>query len=200
MSDENFQTAGWIAIIAGAIFPFAIIIDLMTGAAVATGFEDYSIGLSIGDFFYLAHAAFSIYVYKKFKHLLFEYYSFKKLDIIIEVIIWMYVLFFAGGFIMEMTLITVLSPTDLGLPLLLLTYYGICIFIFGILDIIFAVMLIKEFNMFGTPMKVFTILTLIMGLLEISVILSFLTIFLIPIIFISWAFVFFKEKHEVEFV
>ncbi|KAA3631405.1 MAG: hypothetical protein DWP97_13180 [Calditrichaeota bacterium] len=201
MNNEKYNTAGWLAIISGLLFPLAMILDIMSGAtAELLGYSDFPVGIGLADFIYIVYALFSIYVYSKFKNLLYEYYSYKKLNTIINLIIWLFIIFFGGSFLIELIMFPIFSPTDIGPPLFLLLFWGIGIFIFGVLDVLFAVFLLKESKIFSTEIKVFAIVILIMGLFELSVIFSFMNIFIIPIAFISWAFVFFKKNHEIDFV
>ena len=112
----------------------------------------------------------------------------------------MHVIFFGGSFLIELTLFPLFSPNDIGPPIFLMIFWGICIFLFGVLDVIFAIYLLKDSKLFSKEIKVFAILALIMCFVEISVIFSFMNMLLIRIVFGAWSFVFFNKKHEVEFV
>ena len=200
MEENRYTLAGWLSIVTAVVFPLAFIVEGITDMAVQCGNVDIPWGLGPADALFLLYAALTVYLLKSFKSLMYEYYSFREIGTVINIAIFWCIVFFAGSFILELLLTTVWPQNDIGLPLVLLVFWIIGVAIFGIIDIVLAVIILRHRSRFNTPVRVFAVLTLITGFVEATVILSFLAILLVPATCVAMAFIFLRRTEEVEFV
>ncbi|MDH3890489.1 MAG: hypothetical protein OEV49_05345 [candidate division Zixibacteria bacterium] len=200
MNENRFTAAGWAAIASVAVFTSAWIVAGIQEAVFELGAWERPVGVGPADFLFLVLAALSIYVYLSFKKLMYEYYSFKEIGLIINITIVWHILFFSGNFLLEWSLDGLWSPNDIGPDLIMTGFWIIGMAVFGIIDIIFGIVLLRRWGEFSSSIKTVAILTLIIGACEVSIILLPATLLLVPAWFIGLAFVFLRRVDEVEFV
>jgi len=200
MHENRFSTAGWVSIAAAVIFPLAFIIEGIHEVVLELGDTDIPVGIGPADFLFLLFAALSVYVFKTFKSLMFESYSFKEIGTIININIFWHLVFFGGSFVIELLLGTVWPQNDLGLPLVLLVFWVMGIAVFGIIDLIIGIILLRQRHRFRMPVKVFAYFSIAVGFFEATVILSPLTLVLVPASFVAMAFVLLQKVEDLEFV
>ena len=200
MENNRFVTAGWVSIATAGIYPLAFVFMALEGEAFDRDFMDHSLGLGPSDFLFLLFAALSIYVLWSFKSLMFERYSFRAIGTIIWISIFWHLVYFGGSFLIEL-LYAVAGLSDNSAAVLMLTGLWISgIVVFGVIDIIIGVILIRHASRFHTPVKAFAWLSLAMGVCEATLILAFLAFLLVPIGFVALAFVFLSRPDSVEYV
>lgn len=200
MEENRYSLAGWLSIVGAVLFPLAFIVDGITDLIVTCGDIDVPWGIGPGDALFLLYAGLSIYVLNAFKSLMYEHYSFKEISLIINIAILWHIIFFGGSFILELALTTVWPSNDIGLPLVVLVFWVIGVAVFGIIDIILGIILLRQGDRFSGAIKVFAILSIVMGFCEATVILSPLTLLLVPASGIALAVAFLRRTEEVEFV
>lgn len=200
MEENRYSTAGWLSVAAAVLLPLAFIVDGLTELAVEFGDIDIPWGVGPGDALFLLYAGLLVYVLKSFKSLMYEYYSFREIGIVINMAIFWTIIFFVGSFIIELALTTVWPPDDLGLPVVLLVFWIVGLVVFGIIDILLGIIILRHRNRFSTSITVFAGLSLAIGFFEGTVVLSFLTLLLGPASFVVLAYIFLRKPEEVEFV
>ncbi|UCD63988.1 MAG: hypothetical protein JSW34_00750 [Candidatus Zixiibacteriota bacterium] len=200
MNENRFSMAGWASIVASVVFPLAFIIDGIHQEVLECSGAEFTVGIGPADPLFLLFAALSIYVLKAFKTLLYEYYSFREIGTIISVAIFWHIVFFGGSFLLELMYGTVWPQGHVGLPLALVVFYVTGIAVFGIIDIIIGIILLRQKRRFSLPIRAFAWLSIAMGFFEATVVLSFLALLLVPVSLIALAFVFLRRVDEVEFV
>jgi len=75
-----------------------------------------------------------------------------------------------------------------------------CIAGFGIIDIIIGLMIILQRHRFSLPLKIFAILSLLGGVFEATIVLSFFVLILYPLALIALAIAFFRPEEVVELI
>jgi len=70
----------------------------------------------------------------------------------------------------------------------------------GIIDIVFAVKILRKKELFSDLMQAYAYITLISGASAVTVILTPLALILVPVSFVVLGMIFLREKEEVEFV
>jgi len=200
MHENRFSTAGWVSIVAAVIFPLAFIIEGIHEAVLEYGDIDIPVGIGPADFLFLLYAALSIFVYKTLKSLMFESYSFREIGAIINITIFWHIVFFVGSFLIELLLGTAWPQNDAGLPLILVVYWVVGTAVFGIIDLIIGIIILRQRRRFRTPVRVFAWLSIVLGFFEATVILSPLALLLVPASLIALAFVFLQRVEDLEFV
>jgi hypothetical protein len=81
-----------------------------------------------------------------------------------------------------------------------ITVLGAAMVTIGIVDIMIAMRLLRIKDALNDLLKAFAYITLIAGICEVSVIMSPLSLLLVPVNFVILGMIFLKEKEEVEFV
>lgn len=200
MNENRFELAGWAAIASAALLPTAFVIGGLEQAAFGLGSCEPSVGLGVSDFILLLFGAVSIYVYLMLKRMLYERYSFRKADVVIALTIAWTVVNYAGSFLLQLFFSAVMPDAVKGAVLITTIFWMICIGVFGIIDVILSLILIVNRERFGTPMRVFAILYLLNGLLELTVIFSFVGLLVFPAAFVALAVAFLKPDESLEFV
>ena len=200
MHESRFSTAGWVSIVAAVIFPLAFIIEGLHEAVLEFSDIDIPVGIGPADFLFLLFAALSIYIFKTFKSLMFESYSFREIGTIINITIFWHIVFYSGSFVIELLLGTVWPSNDIGLPLILVVFWIAGTAVFGIIDLIIGILILRQKQRFRRPVRIFAWLSIVLGFFEATVILSPLALLLVPASLITLAFVFLQKVEDLEFV
>ena len=202
MNENKYALAGWLAIGQMITFITGFILAAVEGAFHRDMLERFEPSIGLSDAFFLVQTIFAIYVALRFRSLLREYYQFHGVDTLIMAWIWWEVGFTAIGWLIEVISLQVWGVTPELAGLMWITYFGVSMVTIGVIDIIMAVILLRSKDLFDGTIQVFAWLLIFGGVLELTVVLSFLVLFLfLPAQLIVLAIIFFKDKeHRVEFV
>lgn len=200
MNQNQFQGAGYASIIAAVVLPLAFTLEGMHQAAVATGLLDWDPGIGLSDLLFLLFALLSIYAYLKLKHLMYEYFSFRKIDLVIAATIIWHAIFFGGSFILEITLVPLWPADEIGLSLLLGSFWIIGMAVFGIIDILIGIIILRQREEFPTVIRVFAWLSVVAGFLEGSIILSPFSLPVVMAMLVTMGVIFLRRLDSVEIV
>ncbi len=200
MSDNRFLVAGWASIATGGLMPVAFIVAGLEQAAFDLGVTKRAVGLGLSDLLLLVFGAAAVFVLLELKRMLFERYSFRGLDIIIVLAIAWTVVNYGGSFALQ-SFFTIVAPTaSMGAEFITTVFWIVCIGVFGVIDAILGIMLLIQGRRFGIPLRVFAVLSLAMGLCELTVVLSFFGLLLFPAAYIALGVVFLRPEERLEFV
>jgi len=200
MNENRFVVAGWAAIAAAGLMPTAFIVAGFEQAAFDLGVTKRAVGLGASDFLLLIFGALTIYVLIELKRMLFERYSYCGLDVIIPLAIAWTVVNYGGSFALQ-SFFSIAAPSSVVSAEVATTIFWIvCIGVFGIIDAILGIMLLLQGRRFGIPLLVFAIFSLAMGLCGVTVVLSFFSLLLFPVAYISLGVAFLKPEDRLEFV
>ena len=200
MENNRYATAGWASIVAAGVYPLAFLYLGLQGDVFCRSSWDNPLGLGPSDFLFLLFAALSIYVLWSFKSLMYERYSFREIGTIIWISIFWHLVYFGGSFVIEVVYAAV-GLSDNSVAVLMLSGLWVSgVVVFGIIDIIIGVVLLRHANRFHTSVKVFAWLSLAIGVFEATLILAFFAFLLVPISFVALAFVFLSRPDSIEFV
>jgi hypothetical protein len=200
MENNKFVTAGWVSIAAAGIFPLAIVFMGLESEAFLRDLMEHPLGLGPSDFLFLLFAALSVYALWSFKGLMFERYSFREIGTIIWISIFWHLIYYGGSFLIELFLWVTRLSDDSGAVLMLTGLWVSGIVVFGIIDIIIGIIILRQAKRFHTSVKVFAWLTLILGFFEATLVLAVLALLLVPATFVALAFVFLSRPDTVEYV
>jgi hypothetical protein len=156
--------------------------------------------LGPSDFIMMLVTAMGVYVLLKLRQLLNERYDFHDIDILILVSIWWSIMFQAISISMKIVFIAIWPVSELVMVVLNITVLGAAMVTIGIVDIMIAMRLLRIKDALNDLLKAFAYITLIAGICEVSVIMSPLSLLLVPVNFVILGMIFLKEKEEVEFV
>ena len=200
MESNKYALAGWLAIVQAVLFPLSFVIAIAEQGIASRFFDIDRPFFGPSDIMMLFFTVITIYVLLMFKKLLNEHYEYHELNLLIYISVWWAVMFEVIGLgIGFMTI--VLWPVDRILMVIVyLVFFTAAMVTIGIVDILIAVKLLKIKENFSEYIRVFAYVTMAAGILEVTVFLSPVSLLLVPVTLIILALIFFKDKHEVEYV
>ncbi|MEL6871105.1 MAG: hypothetical protein AAFO81_14995 [Pseudomonadota bacterium] len=196
MSDKQFLIPGLAAIALAILFPFYWIYGVgvvdfeLSGKGIANGLQAL-------DFVFLVLGALTAYFYVSVRRALHEHYHYSSLDVVFACMIGLVVLFHVSTFALDAMAANVGS--DLASEIIVVITL-LCMFAFGVLDIVIGVMLLRSANDRPEILRVFAIANLIMGVLEVTILLSVGVIVVFPLVLVIMAMYFMRSPEVVEFV
>jgi len=165
--------------------------------------QDYSVenlfasDMSLSSFMFLLIGLLSIYIYSGLIRLLHDHYNYKKVDVILMILIFICTIFYFGTFLLET--LSFWSGEDINGSIISLLWIS-CLIAFGIMDILLAIVLLKDSEKLSSLIKGFAIVNLVLGIIEITVMFSFIAIFLFPVATALLAMIFLRKPETIEIV
>ena len=163
-------------------------------------FGPHTVTLGPGDLLFTISIGIAVYALIMFRDLLNKRYNYHDIDSLITISIWWNVVFQIISLTFGSIGMVMGAKYAMGLSLLMLAFLPIYMIVMGIVDIMIATRLLKIKESLNDIFKVFIYVTLIAGILEVSVIFSPLALILIPVSCVVLGMIFLREKEEVEFV
>ena len=200
MKEGNYKLAGWLAVVQAVLFPVAIVIAIIEVVAAAELFNIRKPFVGPADLLMIIFPAIAVYTLLMFRRLLHERYEYHDLDLLILLSIWWAIMFQAVGLGLSV-LTQILWPVDRVLfAIIYVVFLTGAMVTIGIVDILVAVKLLKIKETFSEYIRGFAYVTMAAGICEVTVLLSPLSLVLIPLSSIVLALVFFRDQQAVEFV
>lgn len=200
MEENKYSLAGWLAIVQAILFPVGIVLGIIEAVAAAKLFDIKRPFIGPADLLMIVFTVIAVYTLLMFRKLLHERYNYHELDLLILISIWWAIVFQSIGLGLT-AFTTFVWPVDKILFIVVYVVFmtGAMVSI-GIVDILIAVKLLKDKESFSEYIRGFAYVTMAAGICEVTVLLSLLSIVLVPVSAIILALVFFRDKQEVEFV
>jgi len=200
MEENKFKLAGWLAVVQAVLFPLGLVMGIIERGLAGGTFDDKRPLLGTADLIMIAFTIIAIYTLLMFRKLLHERYEYRDLDLLIIVSIWWAIVFQAVGLLIGI-IAGLYWPVD---RVMLAVVYAVfltgAMVTIGIVDILIAVKLLKIKESLGEYVRGFAYVTMAAGICEVTVLLSPLSLMLVPASAIILALIFFRDEHEVEFV
>jgi len=153
--------------------------------------------MGIPSFMFLLIGFLSIYIYYGLMKLLHDHYNYKKLDVFVTMVIFICIIFYLGTFLLEVYSYW----SEEGINQSIITWLWVfCLITFGIIDILLAVVLIKDREELSGYLKAFAIVNLVMGVFELTLFMSYMVIFIFPVVAALLAIIFLKRPETIEIV
>ena len=200
MESNKYALAGWLAITQAILFPLIFILGIFEERVTEGLFviEKQFIGPS--DLLMVLFTVIVIYTLLKLKRFLNEQYECRELDQLIIVAIWWFIVFQAVSFALMIIALAKWPIDDVMFVIVYFIFLASAMVTIGIVNILIAVKLLKLKEHLGDYFRGFAYITMAAGICEVSVLFSPLSILLVPITGVVMALIFFKDKHEVEYV
>jgi hypothetical protein len=200
MNDNPYRTAGWLSIAAAILFPLAFIISVLQGL-IAIGQFRYT-GPTVGpsDILFIIFTAFTVYALIVFRRMLNERYSFHDIDTLILLSILWGILFQVVSISYRLVMIALWPVPQLVYTLSSLAIMVLFMPVGGVIDIIIAARLLREKGRFNELITALTYVNMASGICMATVILTPLSLILMPVWWAILGMVFLREKEEAEFV
>lgn len=196
MTDKSYTIAGWFSIALAVFLPLLFAFGLAEAfvGKHMLGFDDP--GITIEDFVTVAIAAVLIFILMMLRKLLVERYRYTRANKLITASVVWYILFTIGSFVMILFADTTWPAPDTTSLYSLFIFWIIAMTSAGVIEIFLGLRLLQITEKKNELMKVFAWVTLIMGVLELTVVLSPLALVLMPVWCVTAAMVFLREKDE----
>jgi hypothetical protein len=199
MDENRYSLAGWLAITQAILFPLAFAISIAQGVIglAAFGYRGPVFGPS--DLLFIIFTGISVYTLTMFRRFLNERYNYHGVDTLILLAICWGIVFQISSLALRIWVVTIWPVSETALNIVYLTFFAVSMIAAGIIDILIAVKLLQIRQSVNELVRAFTYITLASGLAEVSVVLSPIALFLVPVWCVILGLIFFK-KEEVEFV
>ena len=202
MQNKDYLLPGVAAIFVAVISPIYWI-----GMSSSVG--DYDIlwqdmmSLGFSDILFASILLLTIYIYLNLKNILNEQLNFNHIDLLVLImvainILWMSTLFLdIASAVLPENIVTQNEGTFLNIGLSM----GIgAIVILGIIDLLIGILLLAKSTELPTLLKIFAIMSVIQGVLGITVVFAATLIFIFPITMIILAMFFLRKPESLEIV
>jgi len=157
----------------------------------------------LSDVLFLVLGLLTMYVYFKLIHLLNDQLNYSSLNIVIWIIIALNAIF-TGTLVLDLYASTMsadtLASNEGYLVGSAMTVAAGSMILFGILDIILGIALLRAAVPVPSVLKIFAVIAIIQGVFEVSLFLSFMTLFIFPLAMIILAAAFMRNPDSIEVV
>ena len=161
--------------------------------------------LSLGfyDILFASCLLLNIYIYLNLKHILNEQLNFNHIDLLVLIMVaintlWLGTLFLdVASTVLPDNIVT--QKKDVFLKINLSVSIG-AIVILGIIDLLIGILLLAKSTELPTLLKIFAIMSVIQGVIGMTVFLSVTLIFIFPITMIILAMFFLRKPESIEIV
>jgi hypothetical protein len=200
MNENPYRTAGWLSIVAAALFPLAFAVSIFQGVIGIAKFRYQGPTIGPSDLLFIIFTVIAIYTLIVFRRLLNERYSFNDIDKWISITIGWNILFQVVSLTYRAIVIALWPIPQMTYTLMSIGFMVIFMPLGGIIDIVIAVKLLRAKDRFNDLIKTLAYLNMASGICGVTVILTPIALILVPIWWAVLAMVFLREKEEVEFV
>mgnify|MGYP006101209861 CR=1 FL=1 len=201
MQNKDYLLPGVAAIFVAVISPIYWI-------GMSSPMGDFALGqdmLSLGfpDILFASILLLTIYIYLNLKNILNEQLNFNHIDLLVLImvainILWMSTLFLdIASTVLPDNIVT--QNKDAFLKINLSVSIG-AIVILGIIDLLIGILLLAKSTELPTLLKIFAIMSVIQGVIGMTVFLSVTLIFIFPITMIILAMFFLRKPESIEIV
>jgi hypothetical protein len=201
MQNKDYLLPGVAAILMAVISPIYWIGMSSPIGDFALGQDIMSLGFS--DILFASILLLTIYIYLNLKNILNEQLNFNHIDLLVLImvainILWMSTLFLdIASAVLPENIVTQNEGTFLNIGLSM----GIgAIVILGIIDLLIGILLLAKSTELPTLLKIFAIMSVIQGVLGITVVFAATLIFIFPITMIILAMFFLRKPESLELV
>jgi hypothetical protein len=202
MQNKDYLLPGVAAIFVAVISPiYWLGMSSPVGDSFVLGQDMLSLGFP--DILFASILLLTIYIYLNLKHILNEQLNFNHIDLLVLImvainILWMSTLFLdIASTVLPDNIVT--QNKDAFLKINLSVSIG-AIVILGIIDLLIGILLLAKSTELPTLLKIFAIMSVIQGVLGITVVFAATLIFIFPITLIILAMFFLRKPESLEIV
>jgi len=200
MNENPYKTAGWLSIVAAVLFPLAFAMSIFQGVIGIAKFRYQGPTIGPSDLLFIIFTVIAVYTLVVFRRLLNERYNFSDIDTWISIAIGWNILFQVVSLAYRATVIILWPIPQTTYTLMSLGFMVVFMPLGGIIDIVIAVKLLREKERFNDLIKALAYINLASGICGVTVILTPISLILVPIWWALLAMLFLREKEDVEFV
>jgi hypothetical protein len=200
MESTSYKLAGWLAVVQAVLFPVSVIISVAQAVAAKELFGIRRPFVGPADMLMIVFTIIAIYTLLMFRRLLHERYQYHDLDLLIIISIAWAILFQTVGLGLGVVMSFMWTTHKLLFSLIYVAFFTGAMVTAGIVDILIAIKLLKVKENFSEYIRGFAYITMAAGICEVTVLLSPLSLLIVPVSAIVLALIFFRDQQEVEFV
>ncbi len=198
MNDNRYSLAGWVAIAQAIIFPLGILMAVAQGLIGVAVFGYHGPSFGPGDMLFMLFTVMWAYTLWMFRVYLNERYGYHDLDFLITAAICVTILLQTASFGLRGIAIGLAPIAGTVFVVLNLMFAVFAMITAGILDILIAVKLLQIRQGSNDLLKAFAYITMAVGVLEVTVILSPLAFVLVPVYSVILGMIFLGKQEEVQ--
>jgi hypothetical protein len=200
LNENRFSLPGWIAIVQAIILPLSIGLGIVESVVSkkAFGYSGPVIGPS--DLLGIAFTVMAVYTLTMFRKLLKEHYNFDGIDTLLVLSIWWVVAFQILGIVLSVFYMVAQPIPDIVSVVVFGVYVSISMVTIGTIDILIGIRLLRDKEQFSELLRAFAYVSLVAGILEVSILLSLLAVLLVPVSLVIMGLIFLRDKQDVQFV
>ena len=199
MKDNDYRLPALAAFAAAVMIPLLWLADF--SYAIVLGEDTFMDllrrGVGVSDLLLLVAGALTVFAYHGFRQALRERLAYRSLDLLLLGLMIMTGLFHGMAFLQA--LIAPLFSGE-GVAFLALALWVPFMVIFGALDLLIAIILLRDRKQLPDTLTVLAVLTLVLGLLEITVIFSLAAIVLLPLTLVVLGLYLVREPEYLEVI
>jgi hypothetical protein len=200
MEENEYRTAGWLAIAQAALFPAAFVIGIIESVVAGEflGVRRPFIGPS--DLLMIINTAIGVYTLLMFRRLLREQYDYHDVDLLIIISVWWSIFFQTIGLGLKSALMLFWPINSFLVTVAYIVLFASAFVTIGIIDILIGAKLLKVKEVFSQGIRNLAYIMIASGICEVTVLLAPLAIAMVPVWSVVLALVFLRNRQEVEFV
>lgn len=199
MNQNRYSLAGWVAITQAVIFPLGFFMAIVQGLIGAAVFGYHGPSFGPGDMLFMLFTVMWAYTLWMFRVYLNERYHYHDLDFLITAAICITVLLQMMSFGLRGIAFGLAPIAGTIFIVLYLMFAAFAMITAGILDILIAVKLLQIRQGTSDLLKAFAYITMAVGVLEVTVILSPLAFVLVPVYCVILGMIYLGKKEEAQF-
>ncbi len=194
MKDNNYLLPGIAAIFVAILFPMAWFYEILSSLS-----GDYEIvfQFDISSIIFLVIGLATVFIYYSFMKLLHDHHNYRSADFALISMIIFNVIYYLGFFLLDV--ISPWSNTLIGITASTWAFFA-SIIIFGAIDVFISLTILMNYKDLPSQFKIFAIINLVLGILELTLFLSPVALILFPVVAIQMALIFLKKPEMIEIV
>jgi len=203
MLNKDYLGPGLAAIALAIIFPsYWGYQALLFTDSNFSGSDLVNVSLDLSDWVFFMLGILEVYIYFSLKRVLADRINFKSIDVLLILIICNSAIFYVGNCAIDLSVFFLSNMSAERQELATKTSFflsAFCMFMYGMLDLLIAIMLLIKFTILPTWLRVFAITSLVLGILELTFLVEF-SIILYPITLLILAIYFLQKPEIIEVV
>jgi len=204
MTNYDYWRPALAAILLGILYPLYWILELsFDGGFPPEDFSAYAEWSSL-DWLFLFLGGLSVYVYLSLRRILSEQLNYSGIDIPILIMVAICVVFYFGLSLLQIALHLIVGDSVADYEEIVLTI-GVVVLVGsvvlgGVSEILIACLLLRDSGTMPPLVRIFAIITLIMGIFDLTLIFSFISLFVFPVSMLVLAMYFMSKPEMIEIV
>lgn len=204
MTNYDYWRPALVAILLGILYPLYWVLELSGDQGFPP--EDFSAYLvwSSLDWLFLFLGGLNVYLYLSFRRILSEQLNYSGIDIPILIMVAVCVVFFFGLSFLQIVFPlavgdSVVDYEEIALTIGVVVLVG-SVVLGGVSEILIGCLLLRDSSTMPPLVRIFAIITLIMGVFDLTLIFSFISLFIFPVSMLVLAMYFMSKPEMIEVV